>query len=298
MTESFGMMDSGYFVSKTEILNWINNTLSLSIDKIESLGSGAIYCQLFDAFFPKSVQISKVNFNAKHQHEFVNNFKILQKAFTSLDIKKYIEVEKLIRMKYQDNLEFIQWVKRFIESAGGNVSEGYDPVKRRGLKANIPKTTIPAKQKLDKKPIKTETNIPDKPKKVEQIKNDDTNKVDNSNKDLEEKIIKLKTDNSNLNADNKNKDNQINELKEIINNLENEVENLQLYFNQITEVLESENNKKIQIKKIKDILGLTNNDDSSEDNKENDNNINKNNKEDNDNIDEELKLIENNGLIF
>lgn len=38
---------------------------------------------------------------------------------------------KLVKCRCQDNLEFIQWVKRFVELQGGS-EEGYDAVGRRG----------------------------------------------------------------------------------------------------------------------------------------------------------------------
>lgn len=44
MDDAMGMMDEGYFVSKTEILKWINDMLQLNLSKIEELGSGAVYC--------------------------------------------------------------------------------------------------------------------------------------------------------------------------------------------------------------------------------------------------------------
>ena len=56
-----------------------------------------------------------MNFNARFDYEFMSNFKILQNSFNQLGIKKTIEVNKLIKGKYQDNLEFLQWMKRFYD---------------------------------------------------------------------------------------------------------------------------------------------------------------------------------------
>lgn len=42
-----------------------------------------------------------------------------------------MQIMKLAKIKYQDNLEFIQWFKRFLESQGG-CKEDYDAEGRRG----------------------------------------------------------------------------------------------------------------------------------------------------------------------
>ncbi len=81
------MMDEGYFVPKGEILKWINDLLQvfftflkffkLNLTKIEALGSGSVYCQILDVIYPGKVPVSKVNWKAKLEWEFIQNFKIL-----------------------------------------------------------------------------------------------------------------------------------------------------------------------------------------------------------------------------
>lgn len=73
--------------------------------------------------------MSKVKWGAKHDYEFVENFKVLQQAFAKNDIKRYIDVDKLIKAKYQDNLEFLQWMKRYHDINYNG--EPYDAVGRR-----------------------------------------------------------------------------------------------------------------------------------------------------------------------
>ncbi|KAL0487226.1 hypothetical protein AKO1_001117 [Acrasis kona] len=82
-----------------------------------------------DVVHPGSVPLSKVNFNAKHDYEYIKNYKILQECFTKAGIDKAIDVNKLIKGKYQDNLEFLQWIKRYFDLhwQGGE----YDAVARR-----------------------------------------------------------------------------------------------------------------------------------------------------------------------
>ena len=130
MTEAIGMMEGAFFVPRGEIINWINTLLKLEITKIEQTCSGAIACQIIDAISPGSVPMHKVSWTAKHDYEYVANYKILQQVFVKLGLKKEIEVEKLIKGKYQDNLEFMQWIKRYYDM-NANPSIVYDAVAKR-----------------------------------------------------------------------------------------------------------------------------------------------------------------------
>ncbi|CAD8187097.1 unnamed protein product [Paramecium octaurelia] len=117
-------------ISRAELLQWVNDTLKLSLQKIEQLGTGAVYCQLVDAVHPGKVALGKINWKAKQEYEFVNNFKVLQVAFSKLGIQKPIEIEKLTKCKYQDNLEFLQWLKKYMDQHV--VPKDYDPQGKRG----------------------------------------------------------------------------------------------------------------------------------------------------------------------
>ncbi|KAI7871315.1 calponin homology domain-containing protein [Spinellus fusiger] len=98
--------------SRTELLAWMNDLLQLSYTKIEQAGTGAAYCQIMDSIFG-DVQMAKVKFDTKHEYEYVSNFKILQHSFDKHKVDKIIPVDRLMKCKFQDNLEFMQWVKRF-----------------------------------------------------------------------------------------------------------------------------------------------------------------------------------------
>eukprot|EP00927_Polykrikos_kofoidii_P082973 TRINITY_DN8396_c0_g2_i1.p1 TRINITY_DN8396_c0_g2~~TRINITY_DN8396_c0_g2_i1.p1 ORF type:complete len:274 (+),score=43.90 TRINITY_DN8396_c0_g2_i1:224-1045(+) len=126
---SVGRMDNAFFVSRGELLHWVNTVFLLSLQKIEQCSNGAVYCQIIDACHPGSVHMKKVNWAAKFDHESLPNFKALQQAFERCEIKRNIEVDKLVRGKYQDNLEFLQWIKTYYDRTyqGGD----YDPLARR-----------------------------------------------------------------------------------------------------------------------------------------------------------------------
>lgn len=98
---------------RSALLKWLNDFFGIGYTKVEQCASGAIHCQIMDACFPGKVPLHKVNFEAKLEHEFVQNFKVLQSVFTAESISKYVDVPKLVKAKYQDNLEFLQWMREF-----------------------------------------------------------------------------------------------------------------------------------------------------------------------------------------
>jgi microtubule-associated protein, RP/EB family len=128
------MMDAAYFIGRKELLDYFNDLLDLNLSKIEQTASGAIACQLTELIFPGSVPMTKVNWAARSDYEFVQNYKLLQSAFTKHHIQRHVDVDKLIRAKYQDNLEFCQWLKAFADQSGCHRSDDYDPsaVRARG----------------------------------------------------------------------------------------------------------------------------------------------------------------------
>jgi len=131
------MMDDAYFVGRKQILDWLNDLLQLKLTKIEETASGAVACQVMDALFPGKVPMSKVNWGAKTDYEFVANYKVLQSVFAKLSISRAIEVDRLIRARYQDNLEFMQWLKKFFEDNYSNCVEVYEPLAQRAKGKNV-----------------------------------------------------------------------------------------------------------------------------------------------------------------
>lgn len=74
--------------------------------------------------------MKKVNWTAKSDHEFIPNYKVLQAAFDKNGIERHIDVDKLIRAKYQDNLEILQWMKCYWEREASGRRD-YDPAQAR-----------------------------------------------------------------------------------------------------------------------------------------------------------------------
>ncbi|KAI3378738.1 hypothetical protein SNEBB_003672 [Seison nebaliae] len=87
-------------LSRHEMIEWVNSELLSNLQKIEEMGTGSAYCQLMNLLFPGIIPLKKM----------------LQKALLDVEIDKFIPVEKLVKMRYQDNFEFIQWFKKFFDT--------------------------------------------------------------------------------------------------------------------------------------------------------------------------------------
>ncbi|XP_058245020.1 microtubule-associated protein RP/EB family member 1a isoform X3 [Hemibagrus wyckioides] len=131
-------------LSRHDLLTWINSSLHMNHAKIEQLCTehtpnslligdcvaavmflGAAYCQFMDMLFPACVPLKKVKFQARLEHEYIHNFKILQGSFKKLGVNKIIPVDKLVKGKFQDNFEFVQWFKKFFDA--NYDGKEYDP---------------------------------------------------------------------------------------------------------------------------------------------------------------------------
>ncbi|CAO3598297.1 unnamed protein product [Absidia cylindrospora] len=114
--------------SRTELLSWVNDLLQINYTKVEQAGTGSAYCQIMDSIYG-DVAMNKVKFDTRQEYEYVGNFKVLQNTFDKHKVDKIIPVDKLMKCRFQDNLEFMQWMKRFWDQnfPGG----AYNPLARR-----------------------------------------------------------------------------------------------------------------------------------------------------------------------
>lgn len=75
-------------LSRHDMLAWVNDCLQSNFSKIEELCTGAAYCQFMDMLFPGSVPMKRIKFKTNLEHEYIQNFKILQAAFKKMSVDK------------------------------------------------------------------------------------------------------------------------------------------------------------------------------------------------------------------
>ncbi|KAI2648824.1 Microtubule-associated protein RP/EB family member 2 [Labeo rohita] len=103
-------------MSRHDITAWVNDLLCLNYTKVEQLSSGAAYCQFMDMLFPGCISLKKVKFQAKLEHEYIHNFKLLQASFKRMNVDK--------------------WFKKFFDA--NYDGKEYDPVQARQGQDAIP----------------------------------------------------------------------------------------------------------------------------------------------------------------
>lgn len=112
------------------MLEWINRVLLLDVGKVEQMSTGAAYCQFLDMLFENAIPMRKVKFDAKLERESKQNWKILQHGLKKVGVYKTIPVDTLVKGRFQDNFEFLQWFKKFFDA--NYAGQDYDAVKSRG----------------------------------------------------------------------------------------------------------------------------------------------------------------------
>jgi RP/EB family microtubule-associated protein len=100
--------------SRSELLAWLNELLQINYTKIEQCGTGAAYCQILDSIYRASnrttlpplscippltcishvvdIPMTRVKMNARHEYEFIANFKVMQNVFKAKRIDKVLSL--------------------------------------------------------------------------------------------------------------------------------------------------------------------------------------------------------------
>ncbi|OHT07693.1 Microtubule-associated protein RP/EB family member 1B [Tritrichomonas foetus] len=123
------MSASDQFIGRTELLDWINDTLKLNYTKVEDCANGAAFCQIVDMVHPSTVPLGRLNFNAILPHESMENLKILQEVFTKNGMTAIVDVGSLSKGRYVAALNVLQFLYQYVKSHP--IPKGYDPVARR-----------------------------------------------------------------------------------------------------------------------------------------------------------------------
>lgn len=126
---------------RSQLVEWLNSILGLTYTKIEDCTNGAAFCQIFDAIYPGTIYMPRVNFKASLAHQNFENYKVLQEAFTKNKIKFNIDVDGLSKGKQQSLLEMLQFLFQFYEQTKPHPPYNASEIRNRTSKRSIPMRT-------------------------------------------------------------------------------------------------------------------------------------------------------------
>ena len=149
--------------SRNDYLRWINETLQMRLTKIEQLSTGEVYCQFMEMLFPGCCPCSKIIFNPSMEVEYTQNFRYLQNAFRFIKVDKVVPIDRLIKGKYMDNFDFLQWFRKFVDA--NYDGQPYDALAARGG-IQVPKTASTNRGASAKLPAVAALEGPVTPKKA------------------------------------------------------------------------------------------------------------------------------------
>uniref|UniRef100_A0A8C1VYT2 DNA (cytosine-5-)-methyltransferase n=1 Tax=Cyprinus carpio TaxID=7962 RepID=A0A8C1VYT2_CYPCA len=95
----------------SELLDWLSDILHTSFSQVEHTCSGAAFCQLMNIIHPGSIDINKVKFTTKETADILDNYRLLQEAFSKAQIKKELELKLLVTGDILKTLDLLTWFK-------------------------------------------------------------------------------------------------------------------------------------------------------------------------------------------
>lgn len=244
-------------LSRHDLLAWINDTLKTNMIKVEELCTGSAYCQFMDMLFPGSMRMTKVKISSKLEHEWIGNFKALQEGFKKLQVDKVIPVEKLVKGRFQDNFEFVQWFKKFFDANFDG--RDYDPVAARdGLPLTVNEGKQTASKPMQRPAMRAEPKSQVVPKTVTSTYSKPVAKPAASTNSSKSSLNGNAHLNAELQQENLRLLNEANEIKTTLDGLEKERD---FYFGKLRDIevlcQEYESEELPVVKKILEILYAT-----------------------------------------
>ena len=97
-------------------IKWLNKTAGETYEEPSDLKTAVTYLLCMDQMFPGVVDMAKVR-SGKYltDAQCKNNYKLLEKAFNMLNVRKQILLEPLASGDSEENFRFLQWFKKFYE---------------------------------------------------------------------------------------------------------------------------------------------------------------------------------------
>lgn len=98
-------------LSRAFLLRWLGS-IGIHISRVEDIGTGAPLCACLKQL---NCKIGKYKEVPKNEWEYLDNLKIVKEYFASEGVKVHLPIERMCKLKLQDNLEVLQWFYKYYE---------------------------------------------------------------------------------------------------------------------------------------------------------------------------------------
>lgn len=88
---------------------WAGQLLRLNALEISDFRNGALFCRLFNVFFPDAIAERRIRSKKEADQDIIHNFNLLLNAFEKKKISKTIRPEAFVSKSYANDLELLQW---------------------------------------------------------------------------------------------------------------------------------------------------------------------------------------------
>lgn len=106
-------------LSRSFLIQWLAS-LGVNIKRVEEFGTGAALCECLkqlDPSFPKFKE------SPKTEWEYLANLKQAKEYFNNKNVRICFPIDRMCKLKLQDNLEFLQWFYKYYEESTRNKEE-------------------------------------------------------------------------------------------------------------------------------------------------------------------------------
>lgn len=113
------------------MLQWLNELTNCDYGKVELCADAVGYCQIIDALHSGTINLARLNFNARYHDECAKNLKVLDEALIKLKVKEVFAFDRMAKGRFQDNMHFLQWLYGYARKMGPQHFSYYKGYQRR-----------------------------------------------------------------------------------------------------------------------------------------------------------------------
>eukprot|EP01029_Cantina_marsupialis_P018732 TRINITY_DN431472_c4_g1_i1.p1 TRINITY_DN431472_c4_g1~~TRINITY_DN431472_c4_g1_i1.p1 ORF type:complete len:335 (+),score=84.05 TRINITY_DN431472_c4_g1_i1:99-1103(+) len=103
---------------RLELLSWLNEFLQSDVSKVEQLCNGVAFAQIIGALYPNKVPLHKLTLSARYETDCIANLRILERSIKGLSLGKEIDIHRMAKGNFQENMECLQWCYALYEKKG------------------------------------------------------------------------------------------------------------------------------------------------------------------------------------